>query len=287
VGHTRRARIALAILAVLLLATASCREDSGEQEITQRVILVQGACSSTANLSDASHWTANIKRQLAAIYGFTDAPTGSPDDQVIEFGYSPGGWDAAYAPQDTLRPLAASSAALMAIYNAYPNSKFFIIGHSLGGVVALDALARDISAFGDMAERTLGVATVGSPVAGLSEQASEIAAFTIELLACRDISGIGESGQVWDDLQAESAGMSLIRGATWNGLKVINFANTRDRVTDWQIAFLTPPFKSHCFDLSGGFLDLNHDSILNEAAPSQAMLSVLLGSAPLNQPCAG
>ena len=72
----------------------------------------------------------------------TDLPTGHPDDQVIELGYSDAGWQEAYAPGDTLQSIGDSSERLADIYAAYPESEFYVIGHSLGGVVALDGLAR-------------------------------------------------------------------------------------------------------------------------------------------------
>ena len=270
-----------------MLGVLACDRVEPEPDLTKRVVLIQGACSSTEYLEDRSHWANTVKRELASEYGFIDMPTGDPADQVIEFSYSDEGWDAPYAPSDTLKAIEDSSDGLARIYAAYPDSEFYIIGHSLGGVVALDALARSIESDGDLVDRTLGVATVSSPVRGLTDSTSAVAAFTIELLVCRDISGIADNGEVWDDLVSGSETMTRIHTADWDSLPVYNFANKRDRVTNWEIAYLGQPFRSYCFDLSSGLIDLNHDTVLKDADSARAVLGALIDSEPVSQSCSG
>lgn len=276
------------ILATLILAMAigiGC-DSAEERNADQRVIIIQGVCSSSVQFTDDSSWTQNVKRDLEAKFGFEDLTTGDPDDQVIEFSYSPEqAWSAEYEASDTLRPIAESSAKLLDIYDAYPDSDFFIVAHSLGGIVALNALANSIAENDDLHVRTLGLATVSSPVRGITQDAANLAAFTIELLACRDVSGVTSLGEVWDDLLTEGDSIQRIHSANWESMRVINFANRRDRVTDWETAHLTPPFDSHCFDLRDGIISLNHDIALRDSDSLGVILGALIDGDQIDATC--
>ena len=240
--------------------------------------MIQGVCSSTESSSNLTAWTTNIKRLLVEDFGLTDMPTGHPDDQVIEFGYSEDGWDSNYLPADTLNSVPESSAALRDIYSAYPDSRIFIIGHSLGGIVALDGLARYSNNENRMKSRTAGLITVSSPVNGLPELAVDVARIAIEIVACRIEPSLAQyQSPVWADLQMRGDSISLIRESTWDDFRVVNFANKADQVVDWQSAILRTHFEVSCYNTrSTNFLDGNHDTLLVNPELSQELLDVLL-----------
>ncbi len=216
---------------------------------------------------------------LTTDYGLNDLPTGDPGDQVVEFGYSPTGWDDEYEPSDTLDSVATSSAALRDIYAAYPNSEFFIIGHSLGGIVALDALARDAES---LFTNTGGVITVSSPVQGLRDLTAGTAGAAIEILACRQVPQVDGSSKVWGDLARSGDAITLIKEQDWSQLRVVNFGNEKDLVVDADTAMLPSHFEVSCYDVgTERFLELNHDTLLNQPPLAAELLAVLLdGEAP-------
>ena len=79
-------------LSLLIAVTAAC-SSTKQDGPTPRVILIQGACSSSELNTDPDHWVQNVKKILTDEYAFTDTKSGDPADQVIEFGYSGAGWD--------------------------------------------------------------------------------------------------------------------------------------------------------------------------------------------------
>lgn len=206
-----------------------------------------------------------------------DMPTGHPDDQVIELGYSSAGWQESYSPGDTLQSVGDSSGRLAEIYAAYPDSEFYVIGHSLGGVVALDGLARHSDDTNRMAERTNGVITVSSSVRGIRDSTSGVAGAAIELLVCRQVPGLDGLSPVWSDLQQSSATISLIHDADWSSVRVVNFANSKDRVVSPETALLETHFEIACYDEGrNGVLQLNHDTLLSQQDLARELLSVLI-----------
>lgn len=265
------------LISVLVVVMSACESSQPIKQV-DRVVMIQGVCSSTESSSNLTAWTTNIKRLLVEDFGLIDMPTGHPDDQVIEFGYSEDGWDSSYLPADTLNSVQESSAALRDIYSAYPDSRIFIIGHSLGGIVALDGLARYSNNENRMKSRTAGLITVSSPVNGLSELAVDVARIAIELVACRIEPSLAQyPSPVWADLQVRGDSISLIRESTWDDVRVVNFANKADRVVDWQSAILMTHFEVSCYNTrSTNFFDGNHDTLLVNTELSQELLDVLL-----------
>lgn len=254
---------------------------------TQRVIILQGVCSSSAVNGQPTHWTNVVKRILDSEYGLIDLPTGDPDDQVIEFGYSAAGWEQDYLPGDTLKGVGASSAGLREIYASYPNSEFFILGHSLGGVVALDGLARHSDSENGMIASTAGVITVSSPVRGLVDRTASAAGAAIELLACRQLPVLDGSSQVWGDLAESGDSISLIHDFDWSSVRTVNFGNQKDRVVDVETAVLPRLFEVSCYDEGDiGFLELNHETLLSEITLARELLKVLLNGAKPQSDCA-
>ncbi len=269
---------------VLFALVVSCRPENPDDP-TPRVILIQGSCSSSDLFGDSNHWMPTVKSILTTRYGFTDAPPGDPADQVIEFGYSESGWDQEYAPTDTLKSIGESSAGLEDIYAHYPDSEFFVIGHSLGGIVALDGFARYADAENGMVERTGGIITVSSGVKGLDPENSDTASLLVELVACRQLPQ-AERSPVWSDLETTGDSITLIHNADWSETRVVNFGNKRDQVVNWQRAILQPPFEVACYDNAGiHLLDLNHDTLLKERRFARELLEVLIDGKESDQSC--
>lgn len=277
----------LLMLPVVLTALVTACSAEKPAELTPRVILIQGACSSSEQNDEPGHWVHTVTDILTEEYGFTDAPAGDSADQVIEFSYSTSGWSHEYLPADTLKSIDESSAGLQAIYDYYPESQFFILGHSLGGIVALDGIARYANADHQMVENTGGIITVSSPVKGLNPAAAGLASLAVELIVCGQLS-LGDQSPVWSDLESSGDPISLIRVADWSDVRVTNFANRQDRVVNWQQAVLDPPFDAACYDVgSGGFLDLNHDTLLRDADLARGLLAVLIDEAAPREECDG
>jgi pimeloyl-ACP methyl ester carboxylesterase len=282
-----RPHIPILLLLASLAVLGACGALDRDQPTTKRVIIIQGVCSSSAIYEEPGHWTTGVKSILASEFSLVDLPTGDPDDQVIEFGYSASGWDEDYLPTETLRSVPETSRALQNIYSAYPNSEFFVLGHSLGGVITLDGLARYSDTDNKMLERTSGVITVSSPVQGLTEANADVARIAIELVACRQFTGAdAEPSAVWADIQDSGQSIALIHDTDWTGNRVVNFANKRDRVVNWQTAILESHFSVSCYETGRqGLLSLNHDTLLAEPDSATELMDVLINGATPAQGC--
>ena len=181
-----------------------------------------------------------------------------------------------YVPVDTLKSVSESSAGLEAIFEYYPDSIFFILGHSLGGIVALDGIARHANTENRMIEHTGGIVTISSPVKGLEQSAATSASFLIELLACRQ-TPTGDRSPVWSDMEITGHSISVIHEFDWSGVRVVNFANRQDRVVNWKTAILQPHFDAVCLNASSGrFFDVNHDILLRDANEARKVLAALI-----------
>jgi pimeloyl-ACP methyl ester carboxylesterase len=123
----------------------------------------------------------------------------------------------------------------MEIYGrAYPNAKFDIIAHSLGGVVALDAMVR--SPF--LRERTNSIITVDSPIRGVEDPKLLAAAVLAEPFCGANFGGEeAVAFRVWDDLNAQGPTIGKIAADSWKGLVVVNMANTKDLIVPPDRAF--------------------------------------------------
>ena len=133
----------------------------------RRFIVMGGMCTSTGDYTDEDNWMPGLKIWLSEAFRIEDEVLGHPDDQIIEFSYSPRGWKEVYHPDDTFRLIPDDIVQnLKAIYDAYPTASFDIIAHSLGGAVALYFLATPITD-NSYRTRTNSVITVDSPINGI------------------------------------------------------------------------------------------------------------------------
>ena len=284
-GWQAMPRSVVCFLTVLLAAFGpACANDNDavrDDTPTKRVVLIQGICSSTPALNDDESWINVVKPILSGKYGLVDLPTGDPDDQVIEFGYSVNGWDEPYQPADTLRQLRTASVSFGDLLSAYPDSEFFVIGHSLGGLVALGG-----TALYGQSGAVSAVVTVSSPIAGYRSADLELSGRAIELFACRQLSTGGELSPVWSDLASGNPFLDEIGQADWSGTRVVTVANYLDRVVAADLAVLEPVFKAMCFDEGqDGFFELNHDTLLVTPEFADELLSVLFGMEESTRPC--
>ena len=167
-----------------------------------------------------------------------DRPLGDPDDQIIEFSYSPNGWNSTYAQEDTLLPVGNAAGNLASIYLAYPNAHFDIIGHSLGGVVALHALQN----FPSLRQRTGAVITVDSPVRG----APDISRW----FHANSGTYCGDPSQtlfrtvrypVYADLDPGSPVIQSIVNGSWDDVRLATVTNSADTVVLPSTATLDGP----------------------------------------------
>lgn len=238
--------------------------DWGLKEVDGRLrfIVMPGLCTSTELVNDPTHWMGALKADLNEWWGFQDKPTGDAEDEIIEFSYSQNGWNLEYNPEDTLRGVANASTNLAQIYRAYPNSKFVVIAHSLGGVVALDAINR----FPWMRDRTHAVVTVSSPLAGITDVRGWLRSQVSSL------SGCGEGGiwanvanPTWQDLDADSPIIQSIADED----NQLSFANELDLVVPWERSF-TPGSSEHtwiCASVGlGRSPGSNHSALLEDPA---------------------
>jgi pimeloyl-ACP methyl ester carboxylesterase len=201
----------------------------------RRVIIIPGLCSSSEDINRPGHWLPELELWLSREFGYRDLPSGNPDDELIEFSYSSKGWNAPYTKADTLRGITDGITNLMEIYGkAYPNAKFHIIAHSLGGVVTLDAMVR--SPF--LRERTNAIITVDSPIRGIEDPKLLAGAVLAEPFCGAKFTGEEVVGfRVWDDLYARGPTIGQIAADSWKGLVVVNMANTKDLIVPPDRAF--------------------------------------------------
>jgi len=281
-------RAAQVVLFAFVLMAVACVEtgdrepgSSSGAEVTppkDRAVILQGVCSSTAEVPGSGHWVGNAKRVLADEFGFRDMPTGHPQDEIIEFGYSEDGWASAYEPPDTLGPIDEASASLRDLYLNYPGSRFYLLGHSLGGVVALDSLTRHGNPANGMIDNTGGVLTVSSPVTGLAQANIQIAGAAIELLACGQALS-SDLSPIWNDLAEDSAAITSIHERNWSDVRIVNIGNFKDRVVSVRTAVMPTLFDTACYEFGrDGLLQLNHDSLLADEASARELIGILLGT---------
>lgn len=176
----------------------------------------------------------------------------SPDD-VVEASYAAVGHDGvprAYGPADTRKSLLDSAEVVAACLNWYrgmlpPDQRLFLVGYSLGGVVALDgatlALARDQVGWQG---RLSAVVTVASPVRG-----SNLGTLlNLAWLLTNDPEGLGEAGddlrRRWDDPQEQERverRAAFLRG---QGVTVVTLADPDDAVVRPDEALIPAPGES-------------------------------------------
>jgi pimeloyl-ACP methyl ester carboxylesterase len=116
---------------------------------------------------------------------------GYDDDQLLDFSYnggevsSAGAWEPAFYPcEATDRPAAQNVGRLEQMLRDYrakhPKSHFILVGHSLGGYLTFLAGARDATRPADERLEISGVATLDSPLNGVSADKKLV----IDLIPC-------------------------------------------------------------------------------------------------------
>lgn len=143
------------------------------KEPDRKIILVGGASSTTEET--ISMFTPIIE-DLEEI-GFSFKGIRAPDDDFIVFSYKPDAYVSPFHPEDeNLDYEAADSLAIhlpssnfYSILDAYPDSTFDIIGHSIGGVVALYWAGTAERYRPWYPDRVHSIVTLDSPVGGMPD----------------------------------------------------------------------------------------------------------------------
>ena len=202
----------------------------------RRFIVAGGMCTSTDAITLDHPWMPGLRVWLSQEFGLNDLPTGAPDDQIILFSYSPDGWDANYEQNDTFRFIPDVAQNLKAIYDAYPTAIFDIIGHSLGGAVALYFVT---TADEPYKARTNSIITVDSPIAGIER--AGLLRLGAELFGCATneqaeaLVAQLEPGRLIPTL------ISQVTGPEWGSPHIATATNTNDLVVPAASATLEGP----------------------------------------------
>lgn len=178
--------------------------------VNRRVVLIAGICSSSEK---PDYGMSQMEGWLRRTFGYRD-------DQFIRFSYSQFGWDQPYRDSHTVQvPMDGLAANLRAIYRRYPDDRFFVVAHSLGGLVAAYAVSRmDAS----MRARTSAVLTFNSPLRGYVK---------VLPLLC-----LGENNPRFQELKSGSPIVSTVEQATWADLPLLNFATLGDLLVPYDRA---------------------------------------------------
>ncbi len=202
----------------------------------RRFIVLGGMCSTTIDYF-TGEWMPGLKRWLSVEFDLEDRRQGDPDDQVIEFSYSSAGWKTIYSEEDTFGHIPDVAKNLEEIFETYPSATFDIMGHSLGGAVALYFVA---TADDSYRVRTNSVITVDSPVNGI--QRAEFLRLAVGLRpGCPDIPQVeGLAAQLEPGSLVPSV-ISRVTKADWSGPTIITVTNTADLVVPVSSATLEGP----------------------------------------------
>ena len=151
------------------------------------VVFLQGVCSSLHGVNNIDYGPfADLRARLTD----TDANPvqyGYASNDVLMYSYLGGTLDAdtgGWRPNayDDSHPVSLDfrTASLSALhdrllvpyYNAHPNTTFVLVGHSLGGMVAMEEIAQHVGQASTPAHLVSGVITVDSPIHGVPRVAS-------------------------------------------------------------------------------------------------------------------
>ena len=266
------------IIFVTFVVLISCSNEIDYND-NKKVIIIQGICSKYPQ--DSEHWGPKIKKIITNNYKFIDTKTGSIDDQIIDFSYSKLDWTENYYPEETLLPIKSHIRNLEKIYEKYPNSEFYILGHSLGGIIALTGAANSEK----INSQTKSIVTVSSPIRGVSksDENSGIRSL-IELFACN--SKENNENKIWDDISNDSDIIKLISNHDYKNTKVYNIINKYDLVVSSESAKLEKKFPYYCFhQVDNQLFGLNHSTLLENKITSSEIINLLIDDKKLIHDC--
>lgn len=217
-------------------------------DVKKVIVLLQGVCTSIEDGTDIGSTFNDLRRLLKNEYGYMDT-------DFLLYSYKGGRVDDsgvwhhnAYGKEDPVKQdfrtesVSALHDQLLIPYRAkHPNTTFILIGHSLGGMVAFEEVARKVNASNYERGLISTVITVDSPLHGVPPEASITAALIpgAKCLASGISAGIltgihNNEPQTTKDLQDIVA-----RGKT-KGVSVVNIGNSYDCV--WEPAWCAYPF---------------------------------------------
>ena len=260
----------LAILLVTILVLQGCSATQSPS-----IILVRGICSSN---DDRADWASGVAEVLVENLDFADDKSDRQSPRILEYGYSPDGWSQIYSPGDTLSSIDKSVKNLSSIYEDYPEEEFVIIAHSLGGVVALRALALDLeTGGGDVSDRTKAIFAISSPVFGLDETQTALGRLLIAITACNS-ELLTRGNSVLDDLSSNSSTVKSLQRSDWGETKVTLVHNRADRLIDFNYRLVPPSVRTVCVDLRNNGSVLNHDAPLRDENFTLAMIDEVISN---------
>ena len=263
---------------ILLITIISCSNEN-YNESNKKIIIIQGICSK--HPYDTDHWVEKLKKNIKENHNYIDKTSGEINDQIIDFSYSKSDWKNNYLPQDTLNSVNTPINNLEKIYENYPSSEFYIVGHSLGGVIALAGVAMSEK----ISNQTKSIITISSPIKGIKNTDENTGLRRlIELFACS--SSEDKNNNIWDDLDYDSEIIKSISEYNSEKTRVYNIVNKYDLVVNSKIAKIEEKFEAFCFEeLDEQFLGLNHSTILNNENISSQLIDLLLENKQIEDKC--
>tara|TARA_Y100001936_G_scaffold229029_1_gene250751 strand:- start:1447 stop:2262 length:816 start_codon:yes stop_codon:yes gene_type:complete len=266
------------IVFIPILVLISCSNDINHND-NKKIIIIQGICSRYPQ--DSEHWGVKIKKIIEENHKFIDKETGNIDDQIIDFSYSGNNWKNNYYPQETLLSIKNHISNLEKIYEKYPKSEFYILGHSLGGVIALSGAANSEK----INKQTKSIVTVSSPIKGIikSDENSGLKSL-IELFACN--SKENDEIKIWDDISNESKFIKQISDHDFKNTKVYNIVNKYDLVVSIESAKLEKKFPYFCInEVDKELFGLNHSTLLDNNVISTEIINLLIDDKKILHDC--
>lgn len=192
-------------------------EEVQDRLTNRRIVFASGICSSNPrnDFSEARDW-------LVEEMGYTDS-------DIVYFNYTKGGSAGMpYSPEDTLAPIDESARNfhnfLKATHDVWPDAKFDVIAHSLGGVIAVHALDKSPEIWSVVNS----IVTINSPFHGVDTIKLNIESGLpcIHNYAAR----YNKLPDVLSDLKEGSPVISNIENTDHSKYNVINIVNSSDPV---------------------------------------------------------
>ena len=266
------------IIIISLLLVISCSNEINYNN-NKKIIIIQGICSKYPQ--DNEHWGVKIKKIINENHKFIDKENGDIDDQIIDFSYSKTDWRENYYPEETLLSIQNHISNLEKIYDRYPDSEFYILGHSLGGIIALAGAANSEK----INSQTKSIVTVSTPIKGVSKSDNNSGLRSlVELFACN--SNENYENKIWEDISYDSEIIKLITNHDYNNTKVYNIVNKYDFVVSSESAKLETKFPHYCFkEVDNELFGLNHSTLLNNKFISSEIIDLLIYDKELLDDC--